>query len=518
MSTRQNKTLFCLLMTAWLCPLSHGVNVDIYQYMGNSGNEGESLTSTSMAATTAGGMKDDGSPVKWYGHFGVTSASNGGPYVVNPNPLPVLFSGEHVTLFPEPVVVGGTSYNPANTRTWKINVKPCGEVFACQFGSKNYELGGKTYSDGNTINIQPYISSVTVGCFFSIDPLKHNDGSDMNLDTIVMGGTKVSAVLQVIAKGSNQWWIINHEADHNVPANRIPIEANKTYWINLHFDGINGICRVAVYDPVDWSCLGTKTAPAYSNTSDKTGSVSSFVRFGRKDTNHAYYTPMEEPTYEHFSHIMIDYTEAKFPLIPTGVVIPPDTTPPQISNVRAASVGSSSAVISWQTDEAADSRVDYGPTTSYGSNRTSGAFTTIHSLALSGLTPDTLYYYRVRSKDQFGNESAGPDASFRTLSADSPDPDDPTPGSLDLREAYVVPDPVVDGRDPVIHAELGDVETSEITIYNAAGRMVHSATVAGGGDYVWAGPKASGTYFAVIHGNTAKGKTVKARCRFAVVR
>ena len=80
----------------------------------------------------------------------------------------------------------------------------------------------------------------------------------------------------------------------------------------------------------------------------------------------------------------------------------------------------------------------------------------------------------------------------------------------------------------MIRAAMGSVEKVEVTIYASMGRMVHSGTITDGPagvsngepyyEYVWTGAKATGTYFAVIHGKTADGKTVKARCRFAVVR
>src|SRR3989475_1991693 len=44
-----------------------------------------------------------------------------------------------------------------------------------------------------------------------------------------------------------------------------------------------------------------------------------------------------------------------------------DTTPPVISSVSAFNISSSAATITWATNEASDSQVEYGPTTAYGS-------------------------------------------------------------------------------------------------------------------------------------------------------
>src|SRR5206468_829176 len=77
------------------------------------------------------------------------------------------------------------------------------------------------------------------------------------------------------------------------------------------------------------------------------------------------------------------------------------TPPPalQISNVQTSSVGSSSAVITWATNNSATSRVDYGTSTAYGSNVADAATLTSHSLTLTGLTPSTTYHYQVSGTD-----------------------------------------------------------------------------------------------------------------------
>src|SRR5207302_9324697 len=79
-------------------------------------------------------------------------------------------------------------------------------------------------------------------------------------------------------------------------------------------------------------------------------------------------------------------------------------TAPTISTVTASGITASAATITWTTDEAADSQLQYGPTTAYGSStpRVPTLLTT-HSQALSGLTGSTLYHYRVKSKDALGN-------------------------------------------------------------------------------------------------------------------
>jgi hypothetical protein len=92
-----------------------------------------------------------------------------------------------------------------------------------------------------------------------------------------------------------------------------------------------------------------------------------------------------------------------------------DITPPVISAVSSSSITSSAATIAWTTNETADSRVEYGPTTSYGSSTAlNTAMVKAHSQTLTSLSPDTTYYYRVKSKDAAGNEAVSGSYSFST--------------------------------------------------------------------------------------------------------
>ena len=93
---------------------------------------------------------------------------------------------------------------------------------------------------------------------------------------------------------------------------------------------------------------------------------------------------------------------------------PVDTTPPVIKNILASSESDTSAVISWTTNEPSNSHVDYGTTVEYGLNATSDELTDAHSINLSGLEPDTAYHYRVKSKDEAGNEASSADNTFFT--------------------------------------------------------------------------------------------------------
>jgi hypothetical protein len=104
----------------------------------------------------------------------------------------------------------------------------------------------------------------------------------------------------------------------------------------------------------------------------------------------------------------------------------PDTTPPVISAVGASGITNVAARIGWTTSEPADTQVEYGPTTAYGTTTTLvGALVTTHSQQLSGLASNTTYHYRVRSTDGAGNPTVSGDFSFTTTNT-------PPLGSLSL--------------------------------------------------------------------------------------
>ena len=96
-----------------------------------------------------------------------------------------------------------------------------------------------------------------------------------------------------------------------------------------------------------------------------------------------------------------------------------DTTAPTISGISTSNLSESGVTVAWATNENADTQVDFGTSTSYGSSSTlNGTLDTSHSVNLVGLTANTTYHYRVRSRDAFGNLTVSGDSTF-TTSADA---------------------------------------------------------------------------------------------------
>jgi hypothetical protein len=119
----------------------------------------------------------------------------------------------------------------------------------------------------------------------------------------------------------------------------------------------------------------------------------------------------------------------------------PDTTPPVISSVSSGSVTQNAAVVTWSTNEAADTQVEYGTTPGYGSTTTlNSGLVTSHSQAVSGLSANTLYYFRVRSRDGSGNLAISGGFTFTTTEAADTTPpviSSVTAGSLTQNSAVV---------------------------------------------------------------------------------
>jgi len=87
-----------------------------------------------------------------------------------------------------------------------------------------------------------------------------------------------------------------------------------------------------------------------------------------------------------------------------------------ISNVNVLNITSESAVISWETNKKADSKVDYMAEYSSSFQEVSEEdLKVFHSLPLISLSPNTTYYFIVESEDDSGNSVQSSQYSFKTL-------------------------------------------------------------------------------------------------------
>lgn len=95
-----------------------------------------------------------------------------------------------------------------------------------------------------------------------------------------------------------------------------------------------------------------------------------------------------------------------------------DTVAPIITAISIGNIGTSTATISWTTNEAAKSKVYYGTTTplntSTALNKSDATLVVSHSMILTGLTPNTMHFFRVESTDASNNTTLASETSFTT--------------------------------------------------------------------------------------------------------
>lgn len=92
-------------------------------------------------------------------------------------------------------------------------------------------------------------------------------------------------------------------------------------------------------------------------------------------------------------------------------------TAPAISAVSASPVNDTWARINWTTNISANSYVDYGLTTSYGSTESITSYVTTHNVQLNNLTASTTYHYRIRTGNSSGEYTTSGDYTFPTGAA-----------------------------------------------------------------------------------------------------
>src|SRR2546427_380636 len=144
------------------------------------------------------------------------------------------------------------------------------------------------------------------------------------------------------------------------------------------------------------------------------------VNLGAEDTTNAYSISWNSTLAANGTHTLtaVARDAAGNTATSPAVSVTVDNTPPVISLVSAFNISSSQATISWATNEASDSQVDYGLTTAYGSSTPlNSSVLTAHAVTLTGLLATTTYLYRVKSRDAAGNLATSADFTLTTLIA-----------------------------------------------------------------------------------------------------
>lgn len=276
-----------LLLIAFFIALNtdvHAVTVDVYQNMEN-GNNVDLLTPDIMDTSSHGGV--DGIDGTWD--------------IIDS----MWVSDSNVKQLPGTVTINGTNHTVSSSRTWMFRDK--------------YELNCVNLTFGTLPREEPYPpyhDRMTIACFHT--PGQTNPVWNQH-DNIVLSCDKSFAVLQTLRPDGNLY-IRAHSCSEGWVTTFSPsiqVIAGKTYWVNLHHDGPAGKCKVAVFDPDnDWAQVES-TVVSESVPGSK---IKSWAEFGRCSP-HGDNNSWPNETYSYFSHILIDYTNAAFPLLPDNVQI-----------------------------------------------------------------------------------------------------------------------------------------------------------------------------------------------------
>jgi hypothetical protein len=92
-----------------------------------------------------------------------------------------------------------------------------------------------------------------------------------------------------------------------------------------------------------------------------------------------------------------------------------DITAPKVFNISIQDISATSSVVAWETNEVADSLINYGLDKDYGVLRDPRYDKIEHKLILENLLADTEYYFRITSTDASGNQGISSDYTFTTV-------------------------------------------------------------------------------------------------------
>jgi hypothetical protein len=116
------------------------------------------------------------------------------------------------------------------------------------------------------------------------------------------------------------------------------------------------------------------------------------------------------------------------------------TTAPMISSILATpQVGGMGATITWNSDQPGTTQVQYGtsPGTYTSSTTQDTNLMTSHSVTLSGLTPNTTYFFRVMSINDSGMNTTAPGQLFMTSMSTTTSTSTPSQSDWDALKARI---------------------------------------------------------------------------------
>ena len=331
-------------------------------------------------------------------------------------PGPTLFwvSTSYHRDLPGPILVGGVTYNgTGGSRSW-------------QFRNDN-QLNYVVYGAGGH-------SNVSMACYYTtLSTLTKQVGYDT---IVVLGGS--FAVMQTL--GGPLLRPHSHDASHSTvgaavftgPCAYDTITTGKTYWVNLKYDGSVAQVMFATFDPdSSYAQVGT-TLIAQSTYNDTFMAGKTF--FGRGDQH---YDESDDQTYSYFDQIMYDWTNAAFPLLPSGSSdASAPGAPPVVRDGTGTdqSIALSTTQLSANWDMAWDAQsgikaYQYAIGTSQGGTNITNWTTIKNQLGVTqtglSLTSGQTYYFSVKAINGVGITGPATNSNGQTVGTDATAPSAP---------------------------------------------------------------------------------------------
>ena len=278
-----NNSFFFICIFSFIS-LINALSVDIYQPMLKG------IHDSLLASDTAG--------VSSYGAFNKDSTAR---WIVTDS----LFISDSFTVdVPGQILAGGVNRNVSPVHTWRWR--------------NRYELNYiHCYWDTNahTYPYYPLHKKITIGFYYRTNqPGQVSNQHDNCTIGLWPAGWATLQLVGISGRGNNCY--IRAHADTLLPpsgtrstfSDTIRIDTSKTYWVNLHHDADSAKCYVAVFDPETWQQVGPTVWAA-----SRPNKAMARAKFGRCSA-HGNSPNNESDTW--ISHIMVDFTEGRFPLLP----------------------------------------------------------------------------------------------------------------------------------------------------------------------------------------------------------
>ncbi len=189
-----------------------------------------------------------------------------------------------------PVSVNGVTYNDAtHTRVFGKGMHDLNQGAQFNFATPHWQV-----SMGYYYTMAVGYNNDYIGDILSTDMYNYTNSGSWDFD--VMGGSIMNYVAEVN---------VHSQAGGTGSVVQDNIAFSKTYWISQLWDGLNGVCKVAVYDPLTWTQVGSTSQLTLSNM------PCLCVQFGEFD-------PTNSPTFavtNCFGNLVMDWNTATFPLL-----------------------------------------------------------------------------------------------------------------------------------------------------------------------------------------------------------